>query len=210
VGESYPFYRIAERKNSKRPGLHRFIHVTFEEYQTLGDSKARWLEYQRIRNRRERTPEELVKTRELERKRYSDPDFRDRHNAKRRAYKARLRAGRPRKKPGRKPKVVTELVKPVPVMTNVPLAMTSEERSADAKAKVQGAKDRQKLIDALLEVLTSDSADSETLREARACAVYFPEGKQLIDRIVAAYGDKPELLKTVLLCTVVNAIEKLV
>jgi hypothetical protein len=47
------------------------------------------------------------------------------------------------------------------------------------------------------------------LREARACWMYFQEGKQLVDRIEAIYSDKPEVLKTVLLSAILTAIDRL-
>jgi len=52
--------------------------------------------------------------------------------------------------------------------------------------------------------------DSDVLRKARACWLFFPEGWQLVDRIESVYDDAPEVKKTVLLSAILAAIEKLV
>jgi hypothetical protein len=86
---------------------------------------------------------------------------------------------------------------------------SAEEKRADSQARAEGARNRQALIDALVELITNPATDSDVLREARAAWVFFPEGRQLVDRIEAIYGDKPEVLKTVLLSAILAAIDRL-
>jgi hypothetical protein len=87
---------------------------------------------------------------------------------------------------------------------------SAEEKKADSKARAERARNRQALIDALVGFITNPATDWDVLREARAAWVFFPEGRQLVDRIEAIYRDKPEVLKTVLLSPILAAVEKLV
>jgi hypothetical protein len=80
----------------------------------------------------------------------------------------------------------------------------------DQKAQAEGKRNRQTLIDALTDVLTGPEIDSTTLNEIRACWLWFPEGKKLVDRIEAIYSDKPELRKAVLLSAIVAMLERLI
>jgi hypothetical protein len=83
-------------------------------------------------------------------------------------------------------------------------------RNKDQQAQASGKRNRQRLIDALTDVLTGPEIDSTTLNEIRACWLWFPEGKQLVDRIEATYSDKPELKKAVLLSAIVAMRERLI
>jgi hypothetical protein len=86
---------------------------------------------------------------------------------------------------------------------------SAEEKKAESQARAEGTRNRQALIDSLLELITGVATDSDVLREARACGVFFPEGKQLVDRIESIYGDKPEVLKTVLPSAILAAVDRL-
>jgi hypothetical protein len=86
---------------------------------------------------------------------------------------------------------------------------SAEEKRADSRARAEGKRKRQAFIDSLVDLVTSPETDSDVLREARAAWLWFPEGKQLVDRIQAVYGDKPEVLKTVLLSSILAAIDRL-
>jgi hypothetical protein len=57
----------------------------------------------------------------------------------------------------------------------------------DQQAQAEGRESRQRLIDALTDVLTGPEIDSTTLNEIRACWLWFPEGKKLVHRIEAIY-----------------------
>ena len=67
------------------------------------------------------------------------------------------------------------------------------------KHQVEGERARRAVIDFMADAITSPDSPltNETLDELRACWLYFPEGKQLVDRIEAIYSDKPELRKAV-------------
>jgi hypothetical protein len=80
-----------------------------------------------------------------------------------------------------------------------------------AAAQNEGKRSRQKLIDALLDVLTGDTATSEQLAELRSCWLWFPEGRKLVSEICALYSDpkEAELKKTVLLSAILACLEKL-
>jgi hypothetical protein len=80
----------------------------------------------------------------------------------------------------------------------------------DQQAQEEGKRNRQILIDALTDVLTGPEIDSTTLNEIRACWLWFPEGKKLVDRIEAIYSDKPELKKAVLLSAIIAMLERLI
>jgi hypothetical protein len=77
---------------------------------------------------------------------------------------------------------------------------------ADSQTRAEGARNRQAFIDSLLDLIIDPATDSDVLREARAAWLWFPGGKQLVDRIQAVYGDKPEVLKTVLLSAILAAV----
>jgi hypothetical protein len=85
--------------------------------------------------------------------------------------------------------------------------MTAEEKRADSQAKAEGVRNRRAFIDSLLNLIAAPETDSDVIHEARSAWLWFPEGKQLVDRIQAVYGDKPEVLKTVLLSSILAAIE---
>jgi hypothetical protein len=63
------------------------------------------------------------------------------------------------------------------------LQILSRRERADAQARAEGTRNRQRLIDALSDIMTSDAIDSDTLRELSACWLYFPQGRDLVDRI---------------------------
>jgi hypothetical protein len=63
------------------------------------------------------------------------------------------------------------------------LQILSRRERADAQARAEGTRNRQRLIDALSDIMTSDANDSDTLRELSACWLYFPQGRDLVDRI---------------------------
>jgi hypothetical protein len=86
---------------------------------------------------------------------------------------------------------------------------SAEEKKADSQAPAEGARNRQAFIDSLLDLVTSPETDSDVIREARAAWLWFPEGKQLADRIESVYSEKPEVLKTVLLSSILAAIDRL-
>jgi hypothetical protein len=65
-----------------------------------------------------------------------------------------------------------------------------EEKKADSQARAEGARNRQAFIDSLLDLVTSPETDSDVIREARAAWLWFPEGKQLADRIESVYSEK--------------------
>jgi hypothetical protein len=50
---------------------------------------------------------------------------------------------------------------------------------------------------------------SETLAELKACWLYFPGGRKLVERIDAIYSDKPDLYKAVLLSAIVAILDRL-
>jgi hypothetical protein len=85
-------------------------------------------------------------------------------------------------------------------------------RNKDQKAQAEGQKSHQRLIDALTDLITREDSpvDSATLNEIRACWLWFPEGKKLVDRIEAIYSDKQELKKAVLLAAIVAMLERLI
>jgi hypothetical protein len=80
----------------------------------------------------------------------------------------------------------------------------------DQKAQEEGKRNRQRLIDALTDVLTGPEIGSTTLNEIRAGWLWFPEGKKLVDRIEAIYSDKQELKKAVLLSAIIAMLERLI
>jgi len=53
--------------------------------------------------------------------------------------------------------------------------------------------------------------EDATLNEIRACWLYFPEGKKLVDRIEAIYSEpkQAELRKAVLLSAIIAVLERL-
>jgi hypothetical protein len=57
--------------------------------------------------------------------------------------------------------------------------------------------------------MTGPEIDSSTLSELRACWLYFPEGKKMVDRIEAIYSDKQDLRKAVLLSAIIAVLERL-
>jgi hypothetical protein len=69
------------------------------------------------------------------------------------------------------------------------------------KEHAAGRKSRQKTLDAILELLTSDAISSEQMREAAmACAYFEPKLLQEIDRVGRSYGERKEKdLRTALL-----------
>jgi len=87
--------------------------------------------------------------------------------------------------------------------------MTAEERAEEPRARAEGSRNRQAFIDSLLDLFTDPATDSDVLREARACWMYFPEGEQLVDRIETIYSDKPEVLKTVPLSAILAILDRL-
>jgi flagellar biosynthesis regulator FlaF len=79
------------------------------------------------------------------------------------------------------------------------------------KEQAEGRKSRQKTLDAILELLTSDAISSEQMRES-AMALFHFEGKLLseIDRVSRSY-DNPqerELRVALLLGIALKALEK--
>jgi hypothetical protein len=56
---------------------------------------------------------------------------------------------------------------------------------AHLKEQAEGKRSRQRLIDALTDLITRQDSpvDADTLREIRACWLYFAEGKKIVDRI---------------------------
>jgi len=86
---------------------------------------------------------------------------------------------------------------------------SAEEKKADSQARAEGKRSRQAFIDSLIELVTAPETDSDVIHEARSAWLWFPEGKQLVDRIQAVYGDKPEVLKTVLLSAILAAVDRL-
>jgi hypothetical protein len=92
--------------------------------------------------------------------------------------------------------------------------MTPEEKRADSLAKAEGKRSRQRLIDAFMDVLTREDSpiDADTLRSIRACWMYFPQGKDLVDRIEKLYPYKKfeELRKSVLLSAILACLERLI
>jgi hypothetical protein len=88
--------------------------------------------------------------------------------------------------------------------------MTQQEKAEDARARAEGKRNRQTLIDALTDILTGPEIDSSTLSELRACWLYFPEGKKMVDQIEAIYSDKPELRKAVLLSAIIAILNRLI
>src|SRR5258708_39472929 len=88
-----------------------------------------------------------------------------------------------------------------------------EELKANARAKVAGKKNRQAFINELTDLITREDSpvDSVTLTELRACWIYFPLGKDLVDRIERLYSDKKqeEVKKVVLLSAILAYIERL-
>jgi hypothetical protein len=83
---------------------------------------------------------------------------------------------------------------------------------AHLKEQAEGKRSRQRLIDALTDLITREDSpvDADTLREIRACWLWFPEGQQMIEKIDAIYGDKPELRKAVLLSAIIAILGRLI
>src|SRR5258708_29173242 len=86
-----------------------------------------------------------------------------------------------------------------------------EELKANARAKVDGKKNRQAFIDELTDLITREDSpvDSVTLTELRHCWIHFPLGKDLVDRIERLYSDKKqaEVKKAVLLSAILACLE---
>jgi hypothetical protein len=80
------------------------------------------------------------------------------------------------------------------------------------KAQEEGKRNRQRLIDALTDVLTGPEIDSMTLNEIRACWLWFPEGRELVEKIDRMYSEprQTELRKAVLLSAIVAMLERLI
>jgi hypothetical protein len=87
--------------------------------------------------------------------------------------------------------------------------MTAAEKAEESRARAEGKRNRQRFIDSLLELVTDPETDSAVLREARAAWLWFPEGKQLVDRIQAVYKDQPEVCKTVMLSAIIAILDRL-
>jgi hypothetical protein len=61
------------------------------------------------------------------------------------------------------------------------------------KEQAEGRKSRQKTLDAILELLTSDAISSEQMREsAMSCAYFEPKLLAEIDRVSRSYGNPQE------------------
>lgn len=61
----WPFYHLRKGRNGRPKGVHLYQHVTFEEWERLGDSAARRLEQSRIKGPR-------IKADKVERARISE------------------------------------------------------------------------------------------------------------------------------------------
>jgi len=92
--------------------------------------------------------------------------------------------------------------------------MTPEEKRADSQAKAEGKRSLQRLIDALTDVITREDSpiDADTLRSIRACWMYFPQGREMVEKIDALYAGKSaeELRKAVLLSAILACLERLI
>ena len=83
MATDYPFYYI---DHGKREGVHQFLFVTEAEYRKLGESRAKQIEYGRIRSDRISASVEAKRKWSERRKlrRATEPERRERENELRR------------------------------------------------------------------------------------------------------------------------------
>jgi hypothetical protein len=79
------------------------------------------------------------------------------------------------------------------------------------KHQAEGARSRQAVLDYLADCLTSPSnpMDAGQLRVFTATLMYFSETREALDLARKRYDNKPDLYRTILLATAVEALNRL-
>ena len=80
------------------------------------------------------------------------------------------------------------------------------------QAQAEGRESRQKVLDYLLECLTSPAnpTDIEQLNEFKMTSWHFPDIKQAIDKVERVFDDKEDLRKAIMLAAAYEIIERLI
>jgi hypothetical protein len=92
--------------------------------------------------------------------------------------------------------------------------MTPEEKKANSRARTEGKRSRQAVLDYLLECLTNPANPTtvEQLNEFKMTSWHFPDIKQAIDKVERVFSEPKdtELRRAILLAAAYEIIERLI
>jgi len=90
--------------------------------------------------------------------------------------------------------------------------MTAAEKAEESRARAEGKRNRQRVLDYLTDCLTSPDSplDAEQLRELTATSFYFPDLRLAIEKVDRSFSDTADLRKAILLAGAVQILNLLI
>jgi hypothetical protein len=100
----------------------------------------------------------------------------------------------------------------VPVSHDTPAIGVGRPTNSSQKLQAEGRDSRQKVLDYLLECLTSPANPTtvEQLTEFKMTSWYFPDIKQATDKVERVFADREDLRKAIMLAAAYEILERLI